>query len=158
MPILEILPECVGGLIDVFSVMRDVADVKYQTQRAPTGHGSEMVTSVALHLAPELVSMDKIQKPEDLRSFVDGVKTLSSGKVFYGDPSFKLSVISAITRLSASKVMQAAQRLKKAVIFESACDYITPASKSSAMVLSSEAENKCVRYCFPIIRIGIKGH
>ena len=132
---------CVGGLIDVFSVMRDVADVKYETQKAPTGHGSEMVTSVALHLAPELVSMDKIEKPAELRSFVDGVKTLSSGKVSYGKSSFQVfSNISDYAPLGVQGDASGATAEKGKIIFDSACDYIADAAgKFSAMVLNSEA-------------------
>jgi creatinine amidohydrolase len=47
-----------------------------------------MVTSVALAKCPDLVFMDRVKATPSLRPFVDGVKTLSSGKVSLGKSSF----------------------------------------------------------------------
>lgn len=80
----------VGGTIDVFTVMRDVGGVKFNTTNAPSGHASEMVTSVALAKCPDLVFMDRVQATDSLRPFVDGVKTVSSGKVSLGKSSFSV--------------------------------------------------------------------
>jgi creatinine amidohydrolase len=82
--------DAVGGTIDVFSVMRDVGGAKFATTNAPSGHASEMVTSVALAKCPELVFMDRVKATESLRPFVDGVKTVSSGKVSMGKSSFSV--------------------------------------------------------------------
>lgn len=79
-----------GGTIDVFTVMRDVSGAKFVTTNAPSGHASEMVTSVALAKCPELVFMDRVKATEALRPFVDGVKTVSSGKVSMGKSSFSV--------------------------------------------------------------------
>lgn len=79
-----------GGAIDVFTVMRDVAGARFSTTNAPSGHASEMVTSVALAKCPELVFMDRAQATESLKPFVDGVKTVSSGKVSLGKSSFSV--------------------------------------------------------------------
>jgi creatinine amidohydrolase len=80
--------EAVGGTIDVFTIMRDVGGAKFATANAPSGHASEMVTSVALAKCPDLVFMDRVKATPSLRPFVDGVKTLSSGKVSLGKSSF----------------------------------------------------------------------
>ncbi|CAM4258702.1 Creatinine amidohydrolase [Bordetella tumbae] len=80
--------DAVGGLIDVFSIMRDVAGDSLQTKRSPSGHASEMVTSVALAKFPELVFMDRARATESLRPFTADVKTVSSGKVSLGKSSF----------------------------------------------------------------------
>ncbi len=132
---------CVGGLIDVFSVMRDVSGVEYGTKKAPTGHASEMVTAVALHLAPELVFMDRVESPSELRSFVDGVNTVSSGKVAYGDSSFQVfSDISDYAPLGMQGDAGAATAEKGKIIYESARDYIAEAAtKFSAMVLNPKS-------------------
>ncbi len=80
--------DAVGGTIDVFTVMRDVSGVKFATTNAPSGHASEMVTSVALAKCPEYVFMDRVKATDSLRPFVEGVKTVSSGKVSLGKSSF----------------------------------------------------------------------
>ncbi|MBA2964454.1 MULTISPECIES: creatininase family protein [Ramlibacter] len=82
--------DAIGGTIDVFTVMRDVGGAKFATTNAPSGHASEMVTSVALAKCPELVFMDRVKATESLRPFVDGVKTVSSGKVSLGKSSFSV--------------------------------------------------------------------
>lgn len=80
--------DAVGGLIDVFSIMRDVAAGRFVTRSAPSGHASEMVTSVALAKFPELVFMDRARAAGGLRAFAEGVSTVSSGKVSFGKSSF----------------------------------------------------------------------
>lgn len=80
----------VGGMIDVFSIMRDVAADRLKTKSAPSGHASEMVTSVALAKFPELVFMERAKAAGPLRSFTDGVQTVSSGKVSFGGSSFSV--------------------------------------------------------------------
>jgi creatinine amidohydrolase len=118
-----------GGLIDVFSVMRDVGGVEYATKQAPTGHASEMVTSVALHLCPEMVFMDRVQAPPQLRSFVDGVRTISSGKVGFGASSFAVfSNISDYTPLGMQGDATAATAEKGEVVWRAARDYIAAAA------------------------------
>lgn len=78
----------VGGLIDVFSIMRDVAAGRFVAKSSPGGHASEMVTSVALAKFPELVFMDRAKAAGSLRAFTEGVNTVSSGKVSFGKSSF----------------------------------------------------------------------
>ncbi|WP_188410988.1 creatininase family protein [Agaricicola taiwanensis] len=131
----------VGGLIDVFSIMRDVAGVTYTTDKAPTGHASEMVTSAALHVCPEYVFMDRVQAPPPLRSFVDGVKTVSSGKVSFGKSSFQVfSDISDYTPLGMQGDASAANAEQGKVIWETSRAYIAEAAKKfSGMVLKPEA-------------------
>jgi creatinine amidohydrolase len=131
--------DAVGGLIDVFSVMRDVAKVTYTTKKAPTGHASEMVTSVALHLCPELVFMDRVQPPPDLRAFVDGVKTVSSGKVALGASSFAVfSDISDYSPLGIQGDAAAASAEQGKAIWEATLDYMAGAAqKFSGMVLKA---------------------
>lgn len=80
----------VGAVIDVFSVMRDVGGVAWTAKQAPTGHGGEMVTSVALHVSPELVFMDRAAAPGPLRDFAEGMRTVASGKVAIGGSSLLL--------------------------------------------------------------------
>ncbi|ALM83539.1 creatininase family protein [Bordetella sp. N] len=80
----------VGGLIDVFSIMRDVSAGQFVTKSAPSGHASEMVTSVALAKFPHLVFMDRAKAAGPLRAFTDGVNTVSSGKVTLGKSSFSV--------------------------------------------------------------------
>ena len=82
--------DAIGGTIDVFTVMRDVSGVKFATTNAPSGHASEMVTSVALAKCPEYVFMDRVKATDSLRPFVEGVKTVSSGKVSFGKSSFSV--------------------------------------------------------------------
>ena len=120
-----------GGLIDVFSVMRDVGGVDWATKQAPTGHASEMVTSVALHMCPELVFMDRVQPPPTpLRPFVDGVRTVSSGKVAMGGSSFAVfSNISDYTPLGMQGDASAADAEKGRKTWEAARDYISEAAR-----------------------------
>jgi creatinine amidohydrolase len=80
----------VGGYIDVFSVMREVGGVAWEGSQAPTGHAAEMVTSVALHVCPELVFMDRAEAPPPLKDFAPGLRTVASGKVAHGKSSFAL--------------------------------------------------------------------
>ncbi len=119
-----------GGLIDVFSIMRDVGGVEYTTKQAPTGHASEMVTSVALHVCPELVFMDRVQPPPTpLRPFVDGVRTVSSGKVAMGASSFAVfSNIRDYTPLGMQGDASAANAEQGRVVWEAACSYIADAA------------------------------
>jgi len=79
-----------GAVLDIFSVMRDVAGVAWAAKQAPTGHGGEMVTSVALHISPELVFMDRAKAPGPLKDFTEGMKTVASGKVAIGKSSIQL--------------------------------------------------------------------
>jgi creatinine amidohydrolase len=129
----------VGGLIDVFSVMRDVGGVEYATKQAPTGHASEMVTSVALHVCPDMVFMDRVQAPPELRSFVDGVRTVSSGKVAFGSSSFAVfSNIRDYTPLGMQGDARAASADKGRLVWDAACDYIAAAAtKFSRMTLDA---------------------
>jgi creatinine amidohydrolase len=80
----------VGGYIDVFTAMREVGGVAWEARQAPTGHAAEMVTSVALHVCPELVFMDRIEAPAPLKDFAPGLRTLASGKVAHEKSSFAL--------------------------------------------------------------------
>ena len=82
--------DAVGGTIDIFSVMRDVGGGAFTTSLAPSGHASEMVTSVALAKCPDLVFMDRAKATPALRAFTEGVKTVSSGKVTLGKSSFSV--------------------------------------------------------------------
>lgn len=126
----------VGGLIDVFSVMRDVGGVDWATKQAPTGHASEMVTSVALHMCPELVFMDRVQAPPSpLRPFVEGVRTVSSGKVAMGESSFAVfSNIRDYTPLGMQGDASGADAEKGRKVWEASRDYIAEAArKFSAM-------------------------
>ena len=129
----------IGGLIDVFSVMRDVGGVEYATKQAPTGHASEMVTSVALHVCPEMVFMDRVQAPPELRSFVDGVRTVSSGKVALGASSFAVfSNIRDYTPLGMQGDARAASAEKGQIVWDAACGYIaSAATKFSRMTLDA---------------------
>ncbi len=129
----------IGGLIDVFSVMRDVGGVEYATKQAPTGHASEMVTSVALHVCPEMVFMDRVQAPPELRSFVDGVRTVSSGKVALGASSFAVfSNIRDYTPLGMQGDARAASAEKGQIVWDAASDYIaSAAAKFSRMTLDA---------------------
>lgn len=128
----------VGGLIDVFSIMRDKGGVTYVTDQAPTGHASEMVTSVALHKCPEYVFMDRVKAPpKPLRPFVDGVKTVSSGKVSFDGSSFAVfSDISDYTPLGQQGDASAANAAQGETIWNNSRDYIAAAAaKFSKMVL-----------------------
>ncbi|MBR0646352.1 creatininase family protein [Plastoroseomonas hellenica] len=77
-----------GALIDVFSVMRDVGGVAFETKSAPTAHAAEMVTSVALHLCPELVFMDRAKPPLISPPPSPKVKALSGNKIAFGGSHF----------------------------------------------------------------------
>lgn len=127
----------IGGLIDVFSIMRDVGGVEYATRKAPSGHASEMVTSVALHKCPELVFMDRAEGPESLRPFVDGVNTVSSGKVSFGKSSFAVfSDISDYTPIGAQGDPTGATAAKGEQIWRETLAYMSAAAqKFSRMVL-----------------------
>lgn len=129
-----------GGLIDVFSVMRDVGGVTFATEQAPTGHASEMVTSVALHLCPELVFMDRVeQPPKPLRPFTEGVRTVSSGKVALGPSSFSVfSNIADYTPRGMQGDASGASADKGKLIYENARDYIAEAATAfSRMTLDA---------------------
>lgn len=128
-----------GGLIDVFSIMRDVAGVKYDTDKAPTGHASEMTTSVALHMCPDHVFMDRVVPPPALRPFVDGVRTVSSGKVALGKSTFAVfSDIVDYTPLGMQGDATHSTAEKGEVIYNAARDYIAEAAqKFSKMVLDA---------------------
>lgn len=80
----------VGAVLDVLSVMRDVGGVTWTSTMAPTGHGGEMVTSVALHVAADLVFMDRAHAPARLRDFAEGMRTMTSGRVAIGNSSLLL--------------------------------------------------------------------
>jgi creatinine amidohydrolase len=127
----------VGGLIDVFTIFREVADVTYRTKRAPTGHAAEMVTSVALHVCPELVFMDRVEDAPELRPFVEGVRTVSSGKVALGRSSFAVfSDISDYTPLGIQGDARHASAEQGRAIWEPAASYIgNAAEKFSEMIL-----------------------
>jgi creatinine amidohydrolase len=129
----------VGGLIDVFTVMREVADVAYTTSKAPSGHASEMVTSVALHACPDYVFLDRVQPAPELRAFVDDVKTVSSGKVAFGRSSFAVfSDISDYSPLGMQGDAGAANAEQGRVIWEAAATYVSAAAlKFSQMVLKA---------------------
>lgn len=79
-----------GAVLDIFSVMRDVGGVEWTAKQAPTGHGGEMVTSVALHISPELVFMDRAAPAGALKDFTDGMRTVASGKAAIGKSSIML--------------------------------------------------------------------
>ena len=127
--------DAVGGLIDVFSVMRDVGGANFSTPKAPSGHASEMVTSVALAKCPELVFMDRAKATESLRPFVDGVKTLSSGKVVLGKSSFAVfSDISDYAPIGTQGDPTGATAEQGAQIWEATVAYMSDAaSKFSKM-------------------------
>lgn len=132
----------VGGLIDVFSVMRDVAGDQFVTTNAPSGHASEMVTSVALAKCPELVFMDRAKATSSLRPFVEGVKTLSSGKVKLGASSFSVfSDISDYAPIGTQGDPTAATAEAGERIWKATADYMVEAAERfSKMVLSVETE------------------
>ncbi|WP_431285197.1 creatininase family protein [Humitalea sp. 24SJ18S-53] len=129
----------VGGLIDVFSIMRDVAGVTYESKQAPTGHGGEMVTSAAMHVCPELVFMDQAKAPAALRAFTDGVKTVSSGKVALGKSSFMVfSDISDYSPLGIQGDPTFASAAKGAQIWDASLAYgVEAAERFSTMVLKA---------------------
>lgn len=130
-----------GGLIDVFSVMRDVGGVDYRTKNAPTGHASEMVTSVALHLCPEMVFLDRVEPAPDLGGFVKGVRTVSSGKVKMGDSSFSVfSNIRDYTPRGMQGDAMGATAETGRIVWEAALDYTCEAArKFSRMALAGQA-------------------
>lgn len=127
----------VGGLIDVFSVMRDTAGVTFATSTAPTGHASEMVTSVALHVCPECVFMERVKEPPELRSFTAGVRTVSSGKVSFGRSSFSVfSDISDYSPLGIQGDARGANAAQGKLIWDAALNYVCAAAeKFSGMTL-----------------------
>lgn len=129
----------VGGLIDVFTVMREVADVSYATKKAPSGHASEMVTSVALHVCPDYVFMERAQEPPELRAFVEGVKTVSSGKVGFGRSSFAVfSDISDYSPLGIQGDARGANAAQGKAIWDATATYIAEAAlKFSRMILKA---------------------
>ena len=131
--------DAVGGVIDVFSVMRDVGGVTYDSKQAPTGHGGEMVTSAALHVCPELVFMAEARAPDALRPFTEGVKTVSSGKVSLGASSFMVfSDISDYSPLGIQGDPRAATAAKGRTIWENAVTYgVEAATAFSAMRLKA---------------------
>ncbi|WP_426955745.1 creatininase family protein [Muricoccus radiodurans] len=131
--------DAVGGVIDIFSVMRDVGGVEYASKQAPTGHGGEMVTSVALHLCPELVFMDEAKAPAALRPFTEGVKTVSSGKVSLGKSSFMVfSDISDYSPLGIQGDPTSATAEKGRTVWENAVAYgVEAATRFSTMVLKA---------------------
>jgi len=119
----------VGGTIDVFTVMRDVGGAKFTTTHAPSGHASEMVTSVALAKCPELVFMDRVQATPVLRPFVDGVKTVSSGKVSLGKSSFSVfSDISDYAPIGTQGDPTHATAEQGAQIWSATVDYLSEAA------------------------------
>ncbi|MBP7565923.1 MAG: creatininase family protein [Burkholderiaceae bacterium] len=120
----------VGGLIDVFTVMRDVSGVQFTTKNAPSGHASEMVTSVALAKCPELVFMDRAQATPQLRAFTEGVKTVSSGKVSLGKSSFQVfSDISDYAPIGTQGDPTAATAEQGHQIWEATVAYMTEATQ-----------------------------
>ncbi|MBB2206105.1 creatininase family protein [Gluconacetobacter takamatsuzukensis] len=129
-----------GGLIDIFSVMRDTAEVTYAASKAPTGHGSEMVTSVAMHVCPDLVFADRMQKPGSFTTFSQGVTTLTSGKVKLGASSYMIfSNISDYSPLGIQGDPTGATAGKGRQIWESSVDYGVEAATSFARaVLQSQ--------------------
>jgi creatinine amidohydrolase len=130
-----------GGLIDVFSIMRDVGGITYETKNAPTGHASEMVTSVALHLCPELVFMDRVQPAPNLGGFVDGVRTVSSGKVAMGKSNFSVfSNIRDYTPMGMQGDAMGATKDKGKAVWDESLGYISEAArKFSKMNLGSDS-------------------
>jgi creatinine amidohydrolase len=130
--------DAVGGVIDIFSVMRDVAGVEYASKQAPTGHGGEMVTSAALHVCPELVFMDRARAPDALRSFAEGARTVSSGKVALGRSSFMVfSDISDYSPIGIQGDPGAATAEKGRQIWDAAVAYgIEAATAFAAMRLA----------------------
>ncbi|WP_132978783.1 creatininase family protein [Pigmentiphaga sp. D-2] len=120
----------VGGTIDVFTVMRDVGGVEFKTRKSPSGHASEMVTSVALAKCPELVFMDRAQATESLRPFVDGVKTVSSGKVSLGKSSFSVfSDISDYAPIGTQGDPTGATAEQGHQVWNAAVDYLAEAAR-----------------------------
>lgn len=120
----------VGGLIDIFSIMRDVGGAEFKTKSAPSGHASEMVTSVALAKCPELVFMDRAKAAAPLKSFGEGVQTLSSGKVRMGASSFAVfSDISDYAPLGTQGDPTGATAEQGHAIWERSIAYLTEASQ-----------------------------
>lgn len=80
-----------GGLIDVFNTVRDVGGVAWVGKQAPTAHGAEMVTSLALHVCPELVFMDRAQDPGPMRAHAGpATKPGPNGRVAFDGSGFTL--------------------------------------------------------------------
>ncbi|MFT8775826.1 MAG: creatininase family protein [Gluconacetobacter liquefaciens] len=125
-----------GGLIDIFSVMRDMANVTYAASKAPTGHGGEMVTSVAMHVCPDLVFAERMQKPEDFASFSEDVTTLTSGKVKLGLSSYMIfSNISDYSPIGIQGDPTGATAEKGHLIWENSLDYGVEAATSFARAI-----------------------
>jgi creatinine amidohydrolase len=125
----------VGAVIDIFSVMRDVGGVEWAANQAPTGHGGEMVTSVALHISPELVFMDRAQPPGALKDFAEGMRTVSSGKVAVGKSALMLfSNISDYSPAGIQGDPTAATAEKGRVVWENALAFGVDAATRFARV------------------------
>lgn len=123
----------VGGYIDVFGTMREVGGVAWEAKQAPTGHAAEMVTSVALHVCPELVFLDRIEAPPPLRDFAPGLRTVASGKVAHGKSSFALfSDISDYAPSGQQGDARAASAAKGRMVWENTLAWMTGAAKAFA--------------------------
>ncbi|KDC79203.1 creatininase family amidohydrolase [Bordetella bronchiseptica MBORD635] len=132
--------DAVGGLIDVFSIMRDMAAGRLKTRQSPSGHASEMVTSVALAKFPELVFMERARAAQSLRSFTEGVNTVSSGKVTLGGSSFAVfSDISDYSPIGTQGDPTQASAEQGQAIWDATVDYMSEAArKFSAMSFQTE--------------------
>lgn len=123
----------VGGYIDVFTTMREVGGVAWEAKQAPTGHAAEMVTSVALHVCPELVFRDRIEAPAPLNDFAPGLRTIASGRVAHGASGFALfSDISDYAPCGQQGDARAATAAKGRQVWENTLAWMTGAARAFA--------------------------
>lgn len=120
--------------------MRDMAAGRLKTRQSPSGHASEMVTSVALAKFPELVFMERARAAQSLRSFTEGVNTVSSGKVTLGGSSFSVfSDISDYSPIGTQGDPTQASAEQGQAIWDATVDYMSEAArKFSAMSFQTE--------------------
>lgn len=123
----------IGGYIDVFSVMREVGGVAWETKQAPTGHAGEMVTSVALHICPDLVFRERIEAVPPLKDFAPGLRTVASGKVAFEKSSFALfSDISDYTAAGQQGDARAAAADKGRLVWDNTLAWMSGAARAFA--------------------------
>lgn len=121
----------VGGYIDVFTAMREVSGVAWEAKQSPTGHAAEMVTSVALHICPELVFMDRAEAPPPLKDFAPGLRTVASGKVAHEKSSFALfSDISDYAPSGQQGDARAATAAKGKTVWENTLAWMASAARA----------------------------
>jgi creatinine amidohydrolase len=123
----------VGGYIDAFTAMREVGGVAWDAKQAPTGHAAEMVTSVALHVCPDLVFMDRVEGPPPLKDFAPGLRTVASGKVAHETSSFALfSDISDYAPSGQQGDARAATAAKGRTVWDNTVAWVASAARAFA--------------------------